>query len=118
MKNNKMILLGAAVAAFTLTSFANEVLSSPRQISNQMPMVSSSASAPTISVAYVDNGSARLSPRAQANQTKGLQGTNYDVNPALVCRNAMSGSSPKAIDACTSNPNMPACKPMTVAPLK
>jgi hypothetical protein len=39
------------------------------------------------------------------------------MNPALACRKMMTGS-PKAVAACADNPNMPACNPVTVAPLK
>ena len=86
--NIKTLSLGAVVAAFTFTSYAQ-----------------SGAAAQL------------LSPRAQANQIKVLKGMNTDVNPALVCRKTMSGS-PKAVAECTSHTTMPGCQTMTVAPLK
>ena len=117
MKTTKVLLLGAVVTAFAFTSFAAEPLLSPRAAGNQIKHVSSSVDAPTVTIAYVDSGSALLSPRAQANQIKVLKGTNTDVNPALVCQKTMSGS-PKAVAECTSHTTMPGCQTMTVAPLK
>jgi hypothetical protein len=117
MKTTKVLLLGAVVTAFAFTSFAAEPLLSPRAAGNQIKHVSSSVDAPTITVAYVDSGSALLSPRAQANQIKVLKGTNTDVNPALVCLKTMNGS-PKAVAECASHTTMPGCQTMTVAPLK
>ncbi len=115
MKTTKVLLLGAVVTAFAFTSFAAEPLLSPRAAGNQIKHVSSSVDTPTITVAYVDSGSALLSPRAAGNQIKVVAGTNNDINPALVCLRTMSGS-PKAKAECASHSTMPGC--VTVAPLK
>jgi uncharacterized protein (UPF0333 family) len=121
MKTIKVLLLGAVVAAFTFTSYAQSgaaaQLLSPRAQANQIKHVSSSADSPTITIAYVDSGSALLSPRAQANQIKVVKGTNTDVNPALICKRNMIGS-PKQVAECASHTTMPGCQTMTVAPLK
>ncbi len=117
MKTTKVMLLGAVVTAFAFTSFAAEPLLSPRAAGNQIKHVSSSVSTPTITVAYVDSGSALFSPRAQANQIRVVKGTNNDVNPALVCQKNMIGS-PKAVAECASHTTMPGCQTVTVAPLK
>ena len=117
MKTTKVLLLGAVVTAFAFTSFAAEPLLSPRAAGNQIKHVSSSVDAPTVTIAYVDSGSALLSPRAAGNQTKVLKGTNTDVNPALICQKNMIGS-PKAVAECASHSTMPGCQTMTVAPLK
>ncbi len=111
----KIILLGAVVTAFAFTSFAAEPLLSPRAKDNQIKIVNSSVDTPTVTIAYVDTGSALLSPRAQANQIKVVKGVDNDVNPALVCRNTMTAS-PKAIQACIDSGTMSGC--VKVAALK
>ncbi len=112
----KVLLLGAVVTAFALTSFAAEPLLSPRAKDNQIKIVTSSIDTQGGTVTYVTSVSpALLSPRAQANQIKVVKGTNNDINPATVCQKIMSGS-PKAVAECSSHTTMPGC--VTVAPLK
>jgi hypothetical protein len=113
----KVQVLGAMVTAFTLSSFAADALLSPRAQENQIKVMSSSAEAPTVTVAYVDSTATAISPRAQENQIKVAKGVNNDVNPALVCQKNMGGS-PKAAAECASHTTMPGCQSMTVAPLK
>ncbi len=112
----KVLLLGAVVTAFALTSFAAEPLLSPRAKDNQIKIVTSSIDTQGGTVTYVTSVSpALLSPRAQANQIKVVKGTNNDINPAAVCQKTMTGS-PKAVAECASHTTMPGC--VTVAPLK
>jgi len=58
-----------------------------------------------------------LSPHAAANQIQTVPTVANDVNPALACRKMMTAS-PKAIQACESNPAMPGCNTVAIAPLK
>ena len=112
----KVLLLGAVVTAFALTSFAAEPLLSPRAKDNQIKIVTSSIDTQGGTVTYVTPASpALLSPRAQASQVKVVKGVSNDSNPAMVCRKNMTGS-PKAVGECSSHTTMPGC--MTVAPLK
>ena len=68
---NLIITLGAvAFAAITINATASDALLSPRAAGNQIKHVSNSVDTPTITVAYVDSGSAQLSPRAAGNQIK------------------------------------------------
>jgi hypothetical protein len=115
MNTTKVLLLGAVVTAFALTSFAAEPLLSPRAAGNQIKHVSGSVDTPTIAVANVETTPALLSPRAAANQIKVVRGTNTEGNPALVCRSNMIGS-PKAVTECSSHANMPGCA--TIALMK
>jgi hypothetical protein len=62
-------------------------------------------------------GDIALSPRAAANQTPTVAGGANDVNPAMNCRHDMAAS-PKAIQACESNPVMPCCKSTATANAK
>jgi hypothetical protein len=101
------ILLAAAVAAFTLTSFASQPLLSPRAAGNQ-PKVASTAETPAVTIAYADSASGQLSPRASVNQIKHVAGIASDTNPAAVCRANMDGS-PKAVTECSSHMTMPGC---------
>jgi hypothetical protein len=113
--NTKVLLLGAVVSAFTFTTFATDTLLSPRAAGNQIKHVASSVAAPaSAAVAYVaPAAAAQLSPRAQDNQIKVVTGTVTERNQYLECRNAMTGSSPKAIGACNQNAAMSGC--VTVA---
>lgn len=109
------LLLGAAVAAFTLTSFAAEPLLSPRAAGNQIKAVSdSTATAPAITIAYVETAPALLSPRAAGNQLKVVKGVANDTTTAAFCRANMNGT-PRAIAECSSHANMPDCACATVA---
>jgi hypothetical protein len=101
------ILLGAAIAAFTLTSFANDALLSPRATGNQIKIV------PGLTVAQPAPAIVSLlAPRVADNQIKAVAGVANDSNPALACHNAMAGT-PKAVAECNSHTTMPGC--MTVA---
>jgi len=111
----QVLLLGAVVAAFAVTSFAAEPLLSPRAQDNQINIVKNSVETPTVTIAYVESSPASLSPRAQGNQIKTVKGANNDVNPALVCQKNMTGS-PKAVAECSSHTTMPGC--MKMASLK
>jgi len=110
--NTKVLLLGAVVAAFSLTSFATDASLSPRTQANQIKVVPSSVTTPTTTIVYVEGtASAQLSPRAHANQIKIVQGVAQDRNPALDCVKNMVGS-PKAVGECSSHTTMPGCKKM------
>lgn len=110
------ILLGAAIMAFTFSTFATDALLSPRQKDNQAKVVTSSISTQGGTVTYVTSDSrARLSPRAKDNQSKVVAGIVNNSNRALACRNNMNGT-PKAVSECVSHTTMPGC--MTVAELK
>jgi hypothetical protein len=114
MKTTKVLLLGAAVAAFTFTAFAGTgayLLKAPAASNGNSP-----ADTTLTTIAYVDSTPAFLTPRAQGNQAKVIKGTNNDSNSTLACRNMMSTSNPKAVAECNSHATMPGC--VTVAPLK
>ena len=116
MKTKILLTLGAvALTAITYNANAYDIALSPRAAANQIKHVSGTNNDPNLLAA---NTGAALSPRAAANQIKTVAGTNNDPNVATACRNAMSGSSPKAIAACEANSNMPGCKAVAVAPLK
>jgi hypothetical protein len=110
----KVLLLGAVVTAFAITSFAAAPLLSPRAKDNQIKIMKSAVEAPA-AVAYVDASPALLSPRANDNQIKVVKGAFVDVNPALECRKDMIGS-PRVVAECSSHTTMPGC--MTVAAVK
>lgn len=104
---SKILLLGAAVAAFTFTSFAADALLSPRAAGNKIKVV------PGITAAQPAPANVSLlTPRAADSQIKTVAGVVNDPNPAVACRNSMNGT-PKAVAECSSHTTMPAC--MTVA---
>ena len=109
MKTRNLLLTIGAVAltAITINATANDALLSPRAAGNQIKYVSGTNN----DVNLVNTTGITLSPRAAANQIAKVAGTNNDVNPALACAKNMTGSSPKAIQACASNPlaPMPCC---------
>jgi hypothetical protein len=108
--NTKVLLLGAVVTAFTFTSFAASLALSPHAQANQIKVVSSVETTPTVTIAYVTPATpALLSPHAQANQVRVVKGVVAERNPYLDCRNAMTGSSPKAIAACSETTAMSGC---------
>lgn len=117
MKTTKILLLGAVVTAFTLSSFAADALLSPRAQGNQIKIVSSTDVTPTTTITYVSGTSALLSPRAAGNQIRVTAGANNDFNPALNCYQNMGGT-PRVVTECASHSTMPGCQTMTVAPLK
>jgi|SRR5450631_3627859 hypothetical protein len=103
----KILLVGAAIAAFTFTSFAADALLSPRAAGNQIKVV------PGITAAQPAPASVSLlTPRAGDSQIKSIAGVVNDSNPALACRNSMNGT-PKMVAECNSHTTMPGC--MTVA---
>jgi hypothetical protein len=109
---NKILVLGAVITAFALTSFAGSGAALLRlpAAGNQTAPVNVSVT----TIAYVD-ATAPISPRAQANQIKVVKGVASDLNPALDCRKNMV-CSPKAVAECSSHATMPGC--ITVAMLK
>ncbi|MGA3283659.1 MAG: hypothetical protein ABSD57_04275 [Verrucomicrobiota bacterium] len=115
MKTRNLLLsIGVAtLTAITINADAYDIALSPRAAANQIktvPGTTVAQAAPATAIA--------LSPRAAANQSTTVTGMANDRNPALACRNAMTGS-PKAVQACASNPAMPGCKTtVAVAPLK
>lgn len=106
---SKVLLLGAVVTAFAITSFAAEPLLSPRAAGNQIKIVKSSVDTPTVAAAYVAPGNALFSPRAQGNQIKVASGLANGSNPSLACRSGMAGS-PKAVAECSQHTTMPGCQ--------
>jgi hypothetical protein len=106
------ILLGAvALVALTLSAADYTITRSPRAADNQIRRVDGSDSAVVLVKA---EKTVLPSPRAASNQIKIAAGVANETNPALICRNNMSGS-PKAVAACADNPSHPACNAMTVA---
>jgi hypothetical protein len=92
---------------------ANDIVLSPRAAANQIQHVLGTGNdATTASTA------AALSPRAAANQIQTVSGTSNDPAFTTACRTRMTGSNPKAIQACEANSTMPGCNAVTVAPLK
>jgi len=118
MKNMKtnLLLIGAAITAFTFSTYASDALLTPRQKDNQPKVATSSISTQGGTVAYVTSDSPTLlSPRAKDNQSKVVKGVANDSNPALACAKNMTAS-PKAISECASHTTMPGC--VTVAVIK
>src|SRR5579872_710898 len=114
MKTRNLLLTIGAVAltAITVNATASDVLLSPRAAGNQIKHVSGTNN----DVNLVKTTGITLSPRAAANQIAKVAGTNNDVNPALACAKNMTGSSPKAIQACAAHPPapMPCCAVATI----
>jgi hypothetical protein len=105
---NLLITLGAAAfAAITINATASDAYLSPRAAGNQSQHVSSTAS----DVNTVAVNTTAISPRVAGNQIKTVTGQSNEVNPATACAMNMTGSSPKAIQACAANPSapMPCC---------
>jgi hypothetical protein len=99
----------AVLTTITISAIASDIALSPRAAANQIktvPGTTVAQAAPATSIA--------LSPRAAANQSTTVTGVANDVNPALACRNTMTGS-PKAVEACASNPAMPGCQAAVTA---
>lgn len=108
--NTKILLLGAVVTAFTFTTFAARPVLSARAQANQIRVVSNAGSASDVTAGYVTPAApALLSARAQANQIRTVKGVIVERNPYLDCRNTMTGSSPKAIAACSETVAMSGC---------
>ncbi len=97
----------AALTAITFNVTASGTLLSPRAAGNQITTVSSAAN--DVNLAAVDQGLV-ISPRAATGKITTVAGTAKEVNPATKCTRNMTGSSPKAVQACAMNPaNMPCC---------
>jgi len=106
MKTRNILLsIGVAtLTAITINAGAYDLALSPRAAASQIQTVPGT----TVAQAAPATGIA-LSPRAAANQNTTVTGIANDRNPALECRNTMTGS-PKAVQACSENPAMPGCK--------
>ncbi len=111
----KILLLGAVVTAFAVSTFAAGPLFSPRAASNQTKIINSSVATLAVTATYADTGSALLTPRAASNQAKLVKGAKADTSTVQDCRKEMTGS-PKSIAECASHPSapMPCCN-MTAA---
>ena len=113
MKIKMLLTLGAvALTAITFNASAYDLALSPRAAANQIKHVSGINNDANLIKA---NTAVALSPRAAANQINTVTGTNNDPNVATACRNMMTGSSPKAIQACEANPAMPGCNSTVTA---
>ena len=102
MKTRNLLLTIGAVAltAITINATASDALLSPRAAGNQIKHVSGTNN----DVNLVNTTGVTLSPRAAANRIVTVAGTSSGVNPATFCSQHMTGSSPKAIQACAANP--------------
>jgi len=111
MKTRSLLLsIGVAtLTAITINAGAYDIALSPRAAANQIKTVPGT----TVAQAAPATGIA-LSPRAAANQGTTVASVANDVNPALACRKMMTAS-PKAIQACESNPAMPGCQAAVTA---
>lgn len=111
----RILLLGAMVTVFTLSTFAGEAFLSPRAKDNQIKIVKSTAKTAATELASTATTPTKLmSPRAADNQLKQVKGVVNERNPYLECQRNMTGS-PKAVQLCIEGGAMPV---MTVAPLK
>jgi hypothetical protein len=106
----KILLLGAVVTAFAVSTFAAGPLLSPRAASNQNQHMNVPAQTSTVAFAYVDTGAALLTPRLATSQGKLVKGSKADISSVQDCRKEMTGS-PKSIAECASHPSapMPCC---------
>ena len=106
MKNrNFLITIGAvALTAITINLNASGVLLSPRAAGDQVKTAPAAVTGHNLAT---ENQSATVSPRALGNQTITVAGVLNVVNPAIACRNMIA--SPKTIQACAANANMPEC---------
>lgn len=112
MKINKVLLLGAAVAAFTFAAFAGTGASALKPANETAKIVP--ADTQVVVLTRVDSATP-ISPRAQANQSTAIKGTNDNQDSTLACRKNMVAS-PKAVAECSSHATMPGCT--TVAAMK
>jgi len=97
-KNLLTIIGAAALVAITINATANNTLLSPRAAVNQIQHVSG-----VTVVQPAQTTGVALSPRAAGNQIATVAGTSNGVNPASICASHMTGSSPKATQACAAN---------------
>jgi hypothetical protein len=109
MKTTKVLLLGAAVAAFSFASFAGTGANALKPSNETAKIVP--ADTQVVVLTRVDSATP-ISPRAQANQSTAIKGTSDNQNSTLVCRKNMVAS-PKAVAECSSHATMPGCTPAT-----
>ncbi|MDE3098392.1 MAG: hypothetical protein KGJ88_02870 [Verrucomicrobiota bacterium] len=117
MKKNILITIGAAtLTAASMGAWAdNGAFLSPRAAGNQIKHVATTYNGPDL--VAVDQGLAPP-PRVAGNEIKVVAGAANNASVAAACAKNMPGS-PKAIQGCVEHPGaMPACKAVTVAPLK
>jgi hypothetical protein len=111
---NKILVLGAVITAFTLSSFAGSGAATSLRPEWLQPSAQAAAGDSTVTtIAYVDSGTP-ISPRAKANQIQVIQGTNDDQISSLDCRKNMVAS-PKAVAECSSHATMPGCKTVAMS---
>ena len=102
-----LTLIGAAaLVSTTLNVNAGTTLLSPRAAGNQAG-ISSGITAVQPSV------TPNVSPRAAGNRSVTVAAVANDINPTIACRNMIA--SPKAIQACAANSNMPGCNKSVLA---
>ena len=111
MKTTKVLLLGAIVAACSLTTFAGTgaYLLSGSAASN----LNRPADTTVTTIAYVASSATPISPRALANQTKIVKGVSDDQASTPACRKQMV-TSPKAVAECASHATMPGCVTLAI----
>jgi hypothetical protein len=111
-RNILLSIVVATLTAVTINAGAYDIALSPRAAASQIktgPGITAAQAAPATGIA--------LSPRAAANQGTTVTDVANDRNPAMNCRHDMAAS-PKAIQACESNPVMPCCKSTATANAK
>ena len=99
--------VAAALAVITLNVKAGTTVLSPRAAGNQSIVASGITAVQPVSATQ------SVSPRVLGNQIVTVASVVNDVNPTIACRNMIA--SPKAIQACASNSNMPGCNKTVVA---
>lgn len=109
----KILLLGTAITAFTFSTFASDVLLTPRQKDNQTKVATSSISTQGGTVTYVTPDSpVLLTPRAADNQIKVVKGTAQAGSAKTVKCQAIG--SPKYQDMLGSSARTSCCS-LTIA---
>lgn len=119
MKNTamktKVLLLGAAITAFSFSTFAQS--GAAALLTAKPSSVPAVAVGTASTIAYVNPAIVSSSPRAMAAQARTVTGAVIDRNSAAECAKTMGGT-PKNVAACTEHANMPACRPAALASLK
>lgn len=106
MKTRILLTVGAAaLAAIALNVSASNALLSPRAAGNQ---IKAAPVAVATHKSATESQSAAVSPCARGHQTMTAACAANDMSPATQCVRSMDGS-PKAIQACAANANMPDC---------
>ena len=98
----KLLILGAALTAFTLTTVASGVLLSPKAKENHIKIVSSAQAQKTIAENTTTDSAKLASPRAAANQM------NTSTCPAACPANCQAMC--PACPACSACPACPQCR--------